>query len=76
LLDDDGKVLVDNATFDSKAQAAGFDFDQVITQLLVPASQPSKFLFFIPALVLLALIFLLQRRRRDTQSPAIAEQGA
>ncbi len=76
LLDDDGKVLVDNAIFDSKAQAAGFDFDQVIVQLLVPAPQPSKFLFFIPALALLALIFLLQRRRRDAQSPAIAEQGA
>ncbi len=76
LFDDDGKVLVDNATFDSKAQAAGFDFDQVITQVLVPAPQPSKFLFFIPALALLGLIYLLQRRRRDAESPIAAEQGA
>ena len=46
ILEQDGKVMVDNAIFDSKAQAAGFDFDQVIRQLLVPAPQPSK----IPAL--------------------------
>jgi TRAP transporter 4TM/12TM fusion protein len=76
ILDDDGRVLVDNATFDSKAQAAGFDFDQVIAQLLVPAPQPSKFLFFIPALALLVLVFLLQRRRRDAETPVTAEQGA
>ncbi len=76
LFDDDGKVLVDNATFDSKAQAAGFDFDQVITQVLVPAPQPSKFLFFIPALALLGLIYFLQRRRRDAESPVAAQQGA
>ena len=76
LFDDDGKVLVDNATFDSKAQAAGFDFDQVITQVLVPAPQPSKFLFFIPALALLGLIYFLQRRRSDAESPVAAKQGA
>jgi len=68
-------MLVDNAVFDSKAQAAGFDFDQVIAELLVPAPQPSKYLFFIPALALLALIFALQRRRRDAESPAAVEQG-
>ena len=77
VFEDDGKVLVDNAVFDSKAQAAGFDFDQVISQLLVPAPQPSKYLFYIPALALLALIFMLQRRRSDdTPESATVEQGA
>ncbi len=76
IFDEDGKVLVDNAIFDSKAQAAGFDFDQVITQLLVPTDQPSRFLFFIPALGLLGLIYLLQRRRRETEAPVAVEQRA
>ncbi len=75
IFEDDGKVLVDNAIFDSKAQAAGFDFDQVIRQLLVPAQQPSKYLLYIPALALLALVFFLQRRREQAE-PVASEQGA
>ena len=64
ILEQDGKVIVDNATFDSPAQAAGFDFDQTISILLVPVDQPAKEWFYIPALALLGLIYLLQRRRR------------
>ena len=64
LLEQDGEILVDNAVFDSPAQVAGFDFDQVISQLLVPANQPAKEWFYVPALGVLALIYLLQRRRR------------
>ena len=75
IIEEDGKVLVDNATFDSAAQKAGFDFDQVISKLLVPAGQPWKELFFIPALLLLGFIYMLQRRRRET-APAPAPQGA
>ncbi|MEM9104883.1 MAG: TRAP transporter permease [Pseudomonadota bacterium] len=75
IFEEDGKVLVDNAIFDSKAQAAGFDFDQSIRQLLVPAPQPSRFLMYIPALLLLGLIFMLQRRRAEVQ-PVPSEQGA
>ncbi|WP_349360537.1 TRAP transporter permease [Stappia sp.] len=60
----DGKLVVDMATFDSPAQAAGFDFDQTVTRLEVPANQPPRELFYIPALALLAGIYLLQRRRR------------
>ncbi|MEX0346675.1 MAG: TRAP transporter permease [Rhizobiaceae bacterium] len=76
IFEQDGKVLVDNAVFDSPAQAAGFDFDQVISQLLVPASQPPKELFYVPALGLLVLIYLLQRRRRgsaEATTPEAAE---
>ena len=75
ILEQDGKVLVDNALFDSKAQEAGFDFDQVIRQLLVPAPQPSRYLLYIPALALLALVFFLQRRRAEAE-PVASEQGA
>ncbi|MBL4890448.1 MAG: DUF3394 domain-containing protein, partial [Rhizobiaceae bacterium] len=74
ILEQDGKIIVDGTTFDSKAATAGFDFDQVIKTVLVPADQTPKQLLYIPALLLLGLIYWLQRRRRqplDT-SPAAA----
>ena len=70
LLVDGNDVLIDNAVFDSAAQQAGLDFDQKILSVLVPADQPTKFLMFIPALVLLALVILLQRRRNARASAA------
>ncbi len=72
LLMEDGKVLVDGATFDSEAEKAGFDFDQVITTLLVPADQPPRQLMYIPALALLGFIWFLQRRRRSAAPVADA----
>ncbi len=64
VIENDGKTVVDGATYDSKAQIAGFDFDQVIKTVLVPANQPTKQLLYIPALLLLGYIYMLQRRRR------------
>jgi hypothetical protein len=75
ILDDDGKIIVDNTEFDSKAQEAGFDFDQVITQVLVPADQPAKQWLYIPALLLLGFIYWLQTRRRDSSLNAGATEG-
>ncbi|MFU8882680.1 MAG: TRAP transporter permease, partial [Rhodobacterales bacterium] len=57
------QVIVDNATFGSPAQRAGFDWDQEITQVLAPLPQPSKYWIFVPAFLLLGGIALLQRRR-------------
>jgi len=73
LYDDNGKVLVDNAIFDSRAQEAGFEFDQVITSVEVPSGQPSRYWFYIPALVLLLLIYWLQSRR--LQSTVVRPAG-
>lgn len=70
LLVDNDKVLIDNAVFDSVAQKAGLDFDQVIQDVLIPADQPAKQLMYIPALVLLALIALMQRRRDQAGATA------
>ncbi len=79
ILYQDGKTMVDNATFDSQAAKAGFDFEQQIVKVLVPTDQPAKWWLFIPALLLLGLIYLLQRRRRDSgpigQNSSTAEQG-
>lgn len=65
LLIEDNKVLIDNAAFDSPAQAAGLDFDQQIISVLVPVSQPAKELLYIPAILLVIGIYMLQRRRRQ-----------
>ena len=66
----DGKVVVDMVGFDSQAQRAGLTFDQQIAQVEVPQDQPPKELMFIPALLLLTPIVLLQRRRRQVNGKA------
>jgi len=62
------QVIVDNATFGSPAQRAGFDWDQEITEVLAPLPQPSKYWIFVPAFLLLGGIALLQRRRAAGQA--------
>ena len=61
--DDDGKTFIDDVAYDSAAQTAGLDWDQEVLRVLKPVNQPSKYLMFIPALLLLALVVFLQRGR-------------
>ena len=63
VIDLDGRVVVDNVAYDSAAQQAGLDFDQVISGVLAPVEQPPRQLMYIPALLLLGLVVMLQRRR-------------
>jgi len=65
LVEKEGALIVDNVTFGSVAQQAGMDWDQTILKVRAPASQPPKELMYLPALILLGLIFVAQRRRRD-----------
>lgn len=65
LIENDGQIIVDNAVAGSPAANAGFDWDQVITGVLVPSDQPWKELMFIPALLVLGLIVMLQRGRKQ-----------
>ncbi|MEC7258824.1 MAG: TRAP transporter permease, partial [Pseudomonadota bacterium] len=65
-------VMIDNVTFGSPAAEAGLDWDQKIELVRKPASQPSKYLMFIPALVLLALVVMLQRGRTPRRREATA----
>ena len=67
VLEQDGKLIVDGATYDSPAQQAGFDFDQVFQTLDMPNNQPPRELFYIPALLLLGLVYMLQRGRKRHQ---------
>jgi hypothetical protein len=62
---EDGKVLVDNVVFSSNAEKMGIDFDQEIVEIQIPSERMPKQIMFLPALALLALIYILQRKRRD-----------
>ncbi|MGX9417778.1 TRAP transporter permease [Vibrio sp. WJH972] len=64
LSQNDGSMLVDSIGFDSSAERVGFDFDQVIDIVGVPALRPVRQWFYVPALLLLSGIIVLQRRRR------------
>ncbi|PLY13348.1 MAG: C4-dicarboxylate ABC transporter [Sedimenticola sp.] len=65
---DEGKVLVDNVTFSSPAQNAGIDFDWEIVEIHAESDRPPKQIMFIPAIILLVFVGLIQKRRR-THSP-------
>ncbi len=67
-------LLIDDVSFGSAAETAGLDWDQEVLRVLRPVGQPTKYLMFIPALLLLGMIILLQRGRtaRAARSSAAA----
>ncbi|MEO0362891.1 MAG: DUF3394 domain-containing protein, partial [Pseudomonadota bacterium] len=72
LLIDGESVIVDNAAFGSPAADAGFDWDQTVTAVRAPVDAPSKYWMFIPALLVLAGVVMLQRGRAERTAPAAA----
>ncbi len=74
ILEEEDHLLVDNVAFGSAAEQAGLEFDQRIVRVLVPTSQPWKELMWIPALIVLGLIVMMQRARagRESSAPATA----
>ena len=68
--DEDGKVFVDNLNFGGPAEQLGIDWDWELVELEVPANRMPKEIFYIPALLLVGLIFLLQRRRQPKEAMA------
>lgn len=70
-IEEDGKVIVDMVGFSSPAEKANIDFDQEILSIQMPNDRPNKEYMFIPALLLLVLIWFIQRGRvRKTAHPA------
>jgi hypothetical protein len=61
--DEGGEMFIDDVVFGSAAADAGLDWDQQVLRVLRPVPQPSKYLMFLPALALLALIVFMQRGR-------------
>lgn len=62
----DGKVLVDSVTFGSPAAELGLEFDQEILAVRAPTDRWAKEWMWLPGLVLLGLIVLMQRRRKSS----------
>ncbi len=71
--EEEGLVIVDTVVFGSNAEKMGIDFDQEIVSVQLDAPRPPKQLLFIPAVLLFALIWSLQRGRQKKEkvlSPA------
>ncbi|WP_227268491.1 TRAP transporter permease [Roseobacter weihaiensis] len=62
---DGDRLIIDDVSFGSAAATAGLDWDQEVLRVLRPADQPTKYLMFIPALMVLGLIVFLQRGRNE-----------
>jgi hypothetical protein len=68
VIEQDGKMIVNNLMFGSNAERMGIDFDQEIISVMMEADRPPKQLMFIPALdALLGLIYFLQKRRQTPE---------
>ena len=70
ILEEDGKIQVDGLTWDSKLKhldglftMGDMDSPVYIDKILLKRDRPAKEFFYIPALLLLGLIVVLQRRR-------------
>ena len=66
LIEDAGKIIVDNVVFGSTAERQKIDFDYEVVSVEVETDRPVKQWFYIPALLALGFVIFLQRRRRDT----------
>ncbi|GEA60444.1 TRAP transporter permease [Vibrio comitans] len=64
----DDSVIVDMVEFGSPAEAAGIDFDWKIKHIIQKAERPMKEWVFLPALILVLLMALNQKRRRARES--------
>jgi TRAP transporter 4TM/12TM fusion protein len=62
--EEDGRLIIDHVVFASPAEKSGLDFDQQLLNVQVPSDRPAKQWMFIPAIALISLVVLLQRRRR------------
>ncbi|MCV0425024.1 MAG: TRAP transporter permease [Roseibium sp.] len=74
--DEGGNLFVDDLAFGGAAENLGIDFDWELKELEVPAERPRKELFYIPALLLLGLIVLLQRRRMAAEAPETTDPAS
>jgi hypothetical protein len=63
--EDRGKTIVENIAFGSPMEEADMDFYEEIVQVMKPnENRPIKYVVYAPAMLLLLLIWLMQRTRR------------
>jgi len=73
LVEKDGGIVVDAVTFGGPAEQAGVDFDWQLKAIEIENTRLPKEVFYIPALLLLGLVIVVQRRRAPANTE---EQGA
>ncbi len=61
--EEEGRVFIDMVGFGSAAEKAKIAFDQEILAIQVPTDRMGKEMMYLPALLLLSLIWIIQRRR-------------
>jgi TRAP transporter 4TM/12TM fusion protein len=71
VMNDGDSLMVMGVRFGSVGEKLGVEQGFRITSLEVPAQRPRKEWFYIPALLLLAFVVLLQRARRAPAGPAL-----
>ena len=64
LIEEDGKTLVDSVAFASQAADLGLEFDQQILLVRAPTDRMPKEIMWIPSLLLLLVVSILQWRRK------------
>lgn len=65
--EEDGKVFVDNIDFGGTAEQLGVDFDWELADIDVKADRMPKEVFYLPAFLLLIMVYMLQSRRRRNE---------
>jgi hypothetical protein len=71
-----GEMQIAQVQFNSVAEKLGIEQGFKVVSIELPAQRPDKEWMFVPALLLLGGVMLLQRRRLRTETPATAPAGA
>ncbi|MDO6481113.1 TRAP transporter permease [Shimia thalassica] len=72
LREEDGKLFIDNLNFGGPAEQLGIDFDWEVVEMDVAVDRMPKEVFYLPAFLLLAVVYLLQmRRKRKEESEGV-----
>jgi hypothetical protein len=70
------EVRIGTVRFGSRAKRGGFEQGWQVVALKTAADTPSDYWVFIPALMLIAFVFFIQRRRASLSPPAARPQAA
>ncbi len=65
VVNEEGRLVVDDIAFDSEAEQIGLDYGNTIEHVFLPAKRPAREWAFLPALLGVVCLFSLQYRRRN-----------
>lgn len=62
--EEEGRLYVDNLRFGGAAEQLGIDFDWELTEIEIEADRFPEQIFYVPAFLLVGVVYLLQTRRK------------